>query len=75
MRDRREKYHLRPGRADVIVPAAEIYLRIMTLAGSSHMLVPKVGLVDGMVLDTHDEWKQEQLTRQAKKRPKKKEGQ
>jgi exopolyphosphatase/guanosine-5'-triphosphate,3'-diphosphate pyrophosphatase len=75
VRDRREKYHLRPDRADVIVPAAEIYLRIMTLAGSSHMLVPKVGLVDGMVLDTHDEWKQEELTRKAKKRAKKKEGQ
>jgi len=75
VRDRREKYHLRPDRADVIVPAAEIYLRIMTFAGSSHMLVPKVGLVDGMVLDTHDEWKQEELTRKAKKRAKKKEGQ
>jgi exopolyphosphatase / guanosine-5'-triphosphate,3'-diphosphate pyrophosphatase len=75
LRERREKYHLRPDRADVIVPAAEIYLRIMAIAGSSHMLVPKVGLVDGMVLEIHQEWMQEQQRRRAKKDAKKKEGQ
>ena len=65
--ERRAKYHLKPDRADVIVPAAEIYLRIMDMAGSKHMLVPKVGLVDGMVLDIYDTWK-------AQKEAKKKEG-
>ena len=57
--ERRAKYHLKPDRADVIVPAAEMYLRIMAIAGSKQMLVPKVGLVDGMVLDIHDAWKRE----------------
>jgi exopolyphosphatase/guanosine-5'-triphosphate,3'-diphosphate pyrophosphatase len=73
--DRRAKYHLRPDRADVIVPAAEIYLRIMDLSGSSHMFVPKVGLVDGMVLDIHQKWKEEKADRAKKKAKKKKEGQ
>ena len=57
--ERRAKYHLKPDRADVIVPAAEMYLRIMAIAGSKQMLVPKVGLVDGMVLDIHEAWKRE----------------
>ena len=73
--DRRAKYHLRPDRADVIVPAAEIYLRIMDLSGYSHMFVPKVGLVDGMVLDIHQKWKEEKADRAKKKAKKKKEGQ
>jgi exopolyphosphatase/guanosine-5'-triphosphate,3'-diphosphate pyrophosphatase len=55
--ERRRQYHLKPDRADVIVPAANIYLKIMTMAGASHMLVPKVGLVDGMILSTHGEWR------------------
>lgn len=73
--ERRAKYHLKPDRADVIVPAAEIYLRIMQMAGSSHILVPKVGLVDGMVLDIYENWKREQKSGQKKKAGKKKEGQ
>lgn len=73
--DRQAKYHLRPDRADVIVPAAEIYLRIMDLSGSSHMLVPKVGLVDGMILEIHDQWKGERKERARRKKYKKKEGQ
>ncbi len=43
-------YRLRPDRADVIVPACEIYLRIMSLAKIKEMIVPKVGLSDGIIL-------------------------
>jgi exopolyphosphatase/guanosine-5'-triphosphate,3'-diphosphate pyrophosphatase len=43
-------YKLRPDRADVIIPACEIYLRIMELAGIKNMIVPKIGLSDGMIL-------------------------
>ena len=60
--ERRRTYHLKPDRADVIVPAANMYLEIMTMAGASHMVVPKVGLVDGMVLSTYQEWKAEQAS-------------
>ena len=43
-------YKLRPDRADVIIPACEIYIRIMELAGIKQMMVPKIGLSDGMIL-------------------------
>ncbi len=43
-------YMLRPDRADVIVPAAEIFIRIMGKAGIDHVYVPKVGLIEGMIL-------------------------
>ena len=60
--ERRRTYHLKPDRADVIVPAANMYLEIMNMAGASHMVLPKVGLVDGMVLGTYQEWKAEQAS-------------
>ena len=43
------RFHLKPDRAEVIVPAADIYTRVMQLAQATHMHVPKVGLSDGMV--------------------------
>ena len=40
---------LNPDRADTIYPASEIYLTCMQWAGANHMIVPKVGLKDGMM--------------------------
>jgi exopolyphosphatase/guanosine-5'-triphosphate,3'-diphosphate pyrophosphatase len=54
--DRVEKFSLKPDRADVIVPAAEIYIRIMKLARSNKIIVPKVGLCDGIILQIHEEY-------------------
>jgi exopolyphosphatase/guanosine-5'-triphosphate,3'-diphosphate pyrophosphatase len=51
-------YRLRPDRADVIVPACEIYMRIMTLAKIKEMIVPKVGLSDGIILQMADQLKE-----------------
>lgn len=48
-----ERIHLlrlKPDRADVIIPAADIYLRSMSCAGVHTMLVPKLGLSDGLIL-------------------------
>jgi exopolyphosphatase / guanosine-5'-triphosphate,3'-diphosphate pyrophosphatase len=36
-------------RADVIVPASKIYLGAMTAAKSKRMIVPDVGLKDGVM--------------------------
>jgi exopolyphosphatase/guanosine-5'-triphosphate,3'-diphosphate pyrophosphatase len=43
-------FKLRPDRADVIIPACEIYLRIMEIGRIKQMIVPKIGLSDGMIL-------------------------
>ena len=40
---------LHPDRADVIVPAAEIFLQVMKWAGISKMYVPFIGLSDGLI--------------------------
>ncbi len=45
-----EKLGLRPDRADVIVPAGRIYLRVAELAGVQEMVVPNVGVSDGILL-------------------------
>lgn len=47
--ERISSLHLRPDRADVIVPASEIYLSVMKWAGIKRMYVPQAGLPDGMV--------------------------
>lgn len=54
--ERVTKLGLRPDRADVILPAAEIYHTLMRFAEVKHMLVPKVGLSDGIVLDLFERW-------------------
>jgi exopolyphosphatase / guanosine-5'-triphosphate,3'-diphosphate pyrophosphatase len=40
---------MNPDRADVIVPASNIYIRAMEWAGSGNMIVPEVGLKDGII--------------------------
>lgn len=48
---------LKPDRADVIIPACEIYMRISEMAGIREILVPKIGLADGIILDIFKNWK------------------
>jgi exopolyphosphatase/guanosine-5'-triphosphate,3'-diphosphate pyrophosphatase len=50
-RQRVEQLGLREDRADVILPAAMIYERIAALANASEILVPAVGLKDGVLID------------------------
>ena len=46
---RMEKYALKPDRADVIVPAAEIFLTIAEITGAGFIYVPVIGLADGII--------------------------
>lgn len=47
------KYQLRPDRADVIVPALDIYLYILKTLKCDEIIVPKIGLSDGMVYNMY----------------------
>jgi exopolyphosphatase / guanosine-5'-triphosphate,3'-diphosphate pyrophosphatase len=47
--ERIEKFNLKPNRADVIILAGEIYLFVMKSAGSTNMIVPKMGVGDGII--------------------------
>lgn len=51
--DRISILRLRPDRADVIIPAADIFLRVMEQAGIDEVFVPKVGLADGIIYDLY----------------------
>lgn len=51
--DRVKLLRLRPDRADVIIPAADIFLRILEGAGIEEVFVPKVGLADGIIYDLY----------------------
>lgn len=51
--DRVKVLRLRPDRADVVIPAADIFLRIMDLAHIDEVFVPKVGLADGIIYDLY----------------------
>lgn len=53
MEDRMKQYSMREDRADVIIPALQIYTSIMRWAGADEILVPKIGLADGL---THHLW-------------------
>jgi exopolyphosphatase / guanosine-5'-triphosphate,3'-diphosphate pyrophosphatase len=40
---------MNPDRADVIIPASDIYLKVMEWANAKSILVPEVGLKDGII--------------------------
>jgi len=48
LEDRLNKLQLNPDRADVIIPASEIYITVMQSARAKSILVPDVGLKDGI---------------------------
>jgi exopolyphosphatase/guanosine-5'-triphosphate,3'-diphosphate pyrophosphatase len=54
LNDRIYKMQMNPDRADVIIPATDIYLRVMEWAHATSILVPDVGLKDGMMLSMFD---------------------
>jgi exopolyphosphatase / guanosine-5'-triphosphate,3'-diphosphate pyrophosphatase len=49
LEDRIHKLRLNADRADVIVPAAEIYISVMQWAGATDINVPDLGLKDGIL--------------------------
>lgn len=47
--ERKHLYNFRDDRADVIVPALQIYISVMRWALADEIYVPKIGLVDGLI--------------------------
>lgn len=47
--ERMHRYQLRADRADVIVPALQVYISVMRWADADEIYVPKIGLADGLV--------------------------
>jgi exopolyphosphatase / guanosine-5'-triphosphate,3'-diphosphate pyrophosphatase len=56
LEDRIHKLRLNPDRADVIVPAAQIYISAMKWAGASTIVVPDLGLKDGIIQMVYERW-------------------
>jgi exopolyphosphatase/guanosine-5'-triphosphate,3'-diphosphate pyrophosphatase len=52
--DRIYKLQMNPDRADVIIPASRIYMKVMEWANAKYIFVPDVGLKDGMLLHLYD---------------------
>lgn len=55
--DRINLYKLKEDRADVIVPALQIYINVMRWAGATEIFVPRIGLADGLIQHLYDEIK------------------
>lgn len=66
-----EKYKLKPDRADVITYAADIYIDVAKSVGAKHLIVPKVGLIDGIIHQLFVEWKENEAFKALKKKTKK----
>lgn len=52
--ERLARYKMNTYRADVIVPALHIFLTVGQLAGAKDYIIPKVGLVDGIIRQLHN---------------------
>jgi len=50
---------MNPDRADVIIPAAEIYLKIMKWSDAKQIIVPTIGVSDGIVRQLYKEYSQQ----------------
>ncbi|MXX34541.1 MAG: hypothetical protein F4107_10985 [Gemmatimonadetes bacterium] len=54
--ERIDELRLRPDRADVILPAALVYRHFAGLAHAEHIVVPSVGVKEGVLLDVAAGW-------------------
>ncbi len=52
--DRIKKYAFREDRADVILPALKIYIRLLEAAEKETIFVPKTGLADGIIRQLYE---------------------
>lgn len=65
LEDRINIYKLREDRADVIVPALQIYINAMRWARADLIYVPKIGLADGLIQSLYEKLKAQPVTKVA----------
>lgn len=53
--ERMSVFNLREDRADVIVPASEIFLNVMERIKADHVLAPKIGVADGLIYEMYEQ--------------------
>lgn len=53
---------LNPDRADVIIPASEIYIRVLEHVGADTIQVPRVGLKDGIIYELYERTAKKDIT-------------
>jgi len=68
--DRISVLGLNPDRADVIVPALKVYLSAMKHGGIDKIMVPQVGLSEGMIHGLYETYQNQQKTKIAENFPK-----
>ncbi|MDR3652264.1 MAG: Ppx/GppA family phosphatase [Paludibacter sp.] len=56
--ERITNYKLKPDRADVITHAAGVYIDVANGIGASHIIVPTIGLADGIIHILYMKWKE-----------------
>lgn len=56
IQERIERLDMKPDRADVIVPAAKIFLTVMKTADIERIYVPQIGLSDGLVHELYEKY-------------------
>ena len=57
VQERMRLYNLREDRADVIVPALQIYINAMRWADAEEIYIPKIGLADGLIKTLYEDVK------------------
>lgn len=57
--ERMIRFRLKPDRADVIIPASEIFLLVCEALGADGILVPTRGLSDGIIESVHKSYQKE----------------
>jgi len=55
--ERIKNYGLKQDRADVITNAGDVYLDVAQLLGAKSFIVPKIGLIDGLIHLQYTKWK------------------
>lgn len=66
MEERMKDMGMREDRADVIVPAAYIFKKIMKWGKISNLIAPRIGLADGLALQQYKAYKRQQFEKRQK---------